>query len=159
MAHSFNNNFNSTNSANNAFGVFLESQDAGDYILNKKAKTTFCIPNACVPRVSNGGTQSDYLMFNTSNRLQIYPCQNIINKSNLNINLITKLDLDGVEVIQDFSNNSPCPVNSQVKGRTFYFNQYNIDPSGNLFGNTPCGLNGYEYYLQYNPPPKNYIRK
>ena len=33
----------------NTFGVLKESQDAGQYILNKTASTSFCIPNVCVP--------------------------------------------------------------------------------------------------------------
>ena len=152
MAHSFNNNFNSTNSANKAFGVFLESQDAGEYIINKKAKTTFCVPNNCVPSVRNGGNESDYLLFNRSVKLQIYPCQNLINKSNLNINLITKLDLSAnyVRVIQNFNGNPPAIINQN--NTTPPYNYLNIDPSGNLFGNSPCGLDGFENYLVYNPP-------
>ena len=36
--------------------------------------------------------------------------------------------------------------------RNFY-NRYIIDPSGQLFGNTQCGVNNFLNYLVYNPPP------
>jgi hypothetical protein len=152
MAHSF-----KTNSGYRTFGVFSEPLDAGDYIYNKKARATFCVANNCVPAV-NVGTQSKLLLFNRSNALSVYPCKNNINKSNLNINLITQLDLSGVPVMQDFSNNLvPTPIvpTTMANAITNYpYLIYDIDPSGQLFGNNICGVNNYVNYMVYTPPNK-----
>jgi hypothetical protein len=112
--------FSNSSSANKAFGVFLESKDAGDYIHKKKLK-------------------SAYKIFDC-------PYQNAINNGNLNINLISKLELTNVPVIQDFfTGDAPTTITTS----SVPFMDYNIDPSGNLFGNTTCGINNFEKYLVY----------
>jgi hypothetical protein len=145
MAHSF-----KSNSGNRAFGVFIEPLDAGAYIYNKKAKATYCVTNNCTPSVKVG-SESNLLLYKRSNRLTNFPCKNSINKANLDINLITKMNLLGVPVIANFSGNTPTTITSG--------NTYNIDPDGKLFGNTICGINNYLNYLQYNLPYKapNYL--
>ena len=67
----------------------------------------------------------------------------------MNINLVTKLDLTDVPVIIDISGNYPA----QLDVTTIPYLDYTIDPSGNLFGNTICGTNNFQNYLQFNPPP------
>jgi len=133
----------------NTFGVFKESQDAGQYILNKKATTTFCSPNVCVPSriVLN---QSNRLLLRKANKIYFGICQNPYNTSNLNINLVTKLDLSGVPVIQQ---NDPYAVPAELDVTSIPYLDYTIDPSGNLFGNTICGTDNYQNYLKFNPPP------
>jgi hypothetical protein len=140
--------FSNSSSANKAFGVFSGSQDAGIYLYNKKAKTTYCNANICTPTLTVG-SESNYLLFKRANKLRVYPCLNSINKANLNINLITKLDLTNVHVIQDFSGNTwPSSINTMNTVPDPYL-RYNIDPSGNLFGNTICGINNWEKYMVY----------
>ena len=140
--------FSNSSSANKAFGVFSGSQDAGIYLYNKKAKTTYCNANICTPTLTVG-SESNYLLFKRANKLRVYPCLNSINKANLNINLITKLDLTNVHVIQDFSGNVvPSSINTMNTVLDPYL-RYNIDPSGNLFGNTICGINNWEKYMVY----------
>lgn len=111
--------FTNSSSANKAFGVFLESNDAGDYIHKKKLKTAY---NKCG------------CPYKTP----------IINSANLNINLISKLDLKNVPVIQNFSTGN---VPTTISRCSVPFMDYNIDPCGNLFGNTVCGINNFEKYL------------
>ena len=140
--------FSNSSSANKAFGVFSGSQDAGNYIYNKKAKSTYCNAKFCTPSLTVG-SESNYLLFKRAKKLRVYPCLNSINKANLNINLITKLDLTGVPVIQDFSGNTwPSSINTMNTVPDPYL-RYNIDPSGNLFGNTICGINNWEKYMVY----------
>jgi hypothetical protein len=129
MSRAFN-----TNSARPTFGVFKEPQTTGDYIFNKKVKTTFC------PRNNSISCKS----FNTQGNLLLtkHIGYKLINTANLNINLITELNLKDVNVFQTVD------MNSQP-----YF-YYNIDPSGQLFGNTICGTNNFLNYLEYNPPHK-----
>jgi glycogen synthase len=66
----------------------------------------------------------------------------------LNINLITKLDLKGVPVIANFVTNL---VPTTIENDAIPYLDYNIDPSGNLFGNTICGVNNFVHYMVYNP--------
>jgi hypothetical protein len=135
-------------SSKKAFGVISPSQNAGDYIYNKKTKATYCVSNQkmCVPNV-NVETQGNLLLFKKSKILN--RCINTIDKTNLYINLLTKLDLENVSVVEDFSGNQ---VPSTIQNAIYPYLRYNVDPCGNLFGNTPCGLNNYVHYMIYNSP-------
>jgi len=137
--------FNNSSSANKAFGVFSESNTAGDYINNKKTIATYCNANKCTPSLKIGSA-SNYLLFKSAQKLRVYPCLNSINKSNLNINLITKMDLTNVPVIQNFSTGA---TPTTITTTDVPFLDYNIDPSGNLFGNTICGINNFVRYMVY----------
>jgi hypothetical protein len=81
-------------------------------------------------------TAGEYIN-NKKNNLYLH--HNTFNKTNLNRNLITKLNLSNVNVIDKIPLSDP-------------YLAYNIDPDGELFGNSVCGLNNYNNYLEYNPP-------
>jgi hypothetical protein len=136
--------FTNSSSANKAFGVFSQRQNAGDYLYSKKTNAAHCTHSLTV------SSKSNYLLFKKrANKLCVRHGLNSVNKANLNINLITKLDLTGVPVIQDFSGNTlPSTINTMNTVPDPYL-RYNIDPSGNLFGNTICGINNWENYLVY----------
>ena len=132
----------------NTFGVVNEPQQSGVYTLNKKANYSFCPPNVCVP-TRTVVTQSNRLLLKQANANYFKACKNPYNTANLNINLVTKLNLDNVPVIQQ---NHPYAVPTNLSVSSIPFLDYTIDPSGNLFGNTLCGTDNYQNYLQYNPP-------
>ena len=144
MAHSF-----KTNSGRSTFGTFREPLDAGDYISNKTAKTMYCKPNICTYN-KYVGSESNLLTLKKANRLTFYSCRDV-NKANLNINLITKLNLTDVPVIENMSFVSPTTIDVSNNTTNPYL-YFTIDPSGNLFGNTICGESNYLYYQEYNPP-------
>ena len=131
----------------NTFGVLKEPQDAGQYTLNKTAAASFCSPDLCVPS-KTVTTQSRRLILRKANKIYFSRCQDPYNTANLNINLVTKLDLSGVPVIIDVSGN--YPTNLDVTSIPYL--DYTIDPSGNLFGNTVCGTDNFQNYLVFNPP-------
>jgi len=139
MAHSF-------FTGKKSFGDIIEPLDAGQYIYNKKARASYCVANNCIPSVKVGDS-SNLLLFQRSNKLSLYPCKNVINKANLSINLITKLDLQDVPVMYKFPNDI-APISLSTSDVPYL--TYNIDPSGNLFGNTICGVNNFERYMVYN---------
>jgi hypothetical protein len=143
MAHSFR-----SRPAKPTFGNFLEPLYSSEYIYNKKAKTIFCAANKCVPSTTVG-SQSNLLLLNRANKLKYYACRNSFNNANLNINLITKLNLTDVPVISN-SNTNETPTT--ITTLSVPYLDYIIDPSGVLFGNTICGINNYENFLEYNPP-------
>ena len=131
----------------NTFGVLKESQEAGKYTLNKKALASFCPPKICISKE----TQSNRLLLRQANRIYYSSCHNPYNKANLNINLVTILDLSGVPVIQQ---NNPYTIPAELDVTLKPYIAYTIDPSGNLFGNTVCGTDNFQKYLLFNPPYK-----
>jgi hypothetical protein len=138
MYHSFN-----TNPGRNTFGVFKEPLNSGDYIYNKKAKASFCRANRCIPS-KKVNSSSNLLLLRRSNFLSYYACSDI-NTADLNINLLTTLDLSNIPVIE--SNSSPYESPVDLSFSATPYTDYSIDPSGNLFGNTACGFLNYEKYL------------
>ena len=116
--------------ASKSFESNKESIGAGDFIL-KKLQATKCVPllNRCPPP-PHPSALSQY-------------------KYNLNMNLFTTLDLTPVEVVEDSaSKESPTTIN-KVLAANFY-NNYVIDPKGQLFGNTRCGYKNFLFYLKNN---------
>jgi hypothetical protein len=138
MSNSF-----TSNSGIKSFGVFSEPLEAGEYIYNKKSRASFCAPSHCPPNL----TQGNLLMFKNSYQMTYFPCKNAINKANLNINLITHLNLKDVPVVTHTGSNV-VPIT--LSSTAVPYLDYNIDPSGNLFGNSVCGINNYVQYMQYN---------
>lgn len=134
------------------FAQAKEPLDASEYIQNKKTKYSFCSPNICHPN-NNVYSQSNLMNLKRANKLAFYPCKNTFEPNQLYSNLYTQLDLSGnVLVIADLSGNAyPTPISQTV---TPYLT-YNIDLSGNLFGNTVCGINNFENYITYNPSYQN----
>ena len=145
--------FTNISSANKTFGQFKEPKDASEYIYNKKARATFCIANKCAPSIKVY-SESDRLLFNRSNQLSLYPCADGIDTANLNINLITRLNLRNVPVIQDASFGM---VPSTITLDSIPFLDYVIDPSGALFGNSVCGINNFMHYIRPNIQFSPYI--
>ena len=133
--------------ANPAFGKLNEPLEAGEYIQKKKTKYSFCAPNICQPN-KNVYSQSNLMALKTANTLAFYPCKNVFDKNQLYSNLYNKLDLSGnVLVIANMIGRTyPAPISETLPA----FLTYYVDLSGNLFGNTVCGINNFENYLVYN---------
>jgi hypothetical protein len=134
-------------SAKATFGQVKEPISAREYIISKKTKYSFCNPDICHPN-KNVYSQSNLLRLRQANNMAFYPCNNF-DKQQLYSNLYTKLDLsdlsENTPVISDLSGNFPVNIKTNV---TPYLS-YNIDPSGNLFGNTVCGINNYLNYVTF----------
>jgi hypothetical protein len=148
MSHAFKNY-----PAKPAFGSNRESINAGDYILRKKARSYFCTSSNC-PQKYILNTQGELNLLRTAKYLDVYKHKLPFNKNNLNINLVTKLDLKDVCVIQDPSGNV-CPTTIRYGEIPNFYVRYIIDPNGKLFGNTECGINNFLNYLVYNPRYNN----
>ena len=138
--------------ANKTFAQLNESFDANEYIMNKRSKYRVCSRGIC-EKNKNLTTQNNYLSNIKDNNLLLNSCKNSIDKTQLYINLITKLDLssnisgDTIPVISDLSGNIYPAI---IDNDNIPFLTYNIDPSGYLFGNSPCGINNFENYIVYN---------
>jgi hypothetical protein len=135
-------------SAKPTFAQVNKSLYASDYIASKKTKYSFCNSNICYPN-KNITSESNLLLLKKANILAFYPYNNF-DKTQLYSNLYTKLDLSdlsgNISIISDLSGNTfPVIINTSVEP----FLKYNIDPSGVLFGNTPCGIDNYLNYVVY----------
>ena len=132
----------------NTFGVLKEPIPAGDYTINKGALEWFCPPNICA-RNRTGVTQSNYLLLKRAKALYV---NDLYNPADLNMNLVTQLDLSGCSIILDNSGNL-VPANLSITSIPYL--DYTIDPSGVLFGNTICGATNFTEYLKYVDPSAN----
>lgn len=147
MSRPFNNNMPGV-----TFAQVNEPLCASDHIRNKRSKYTFCSPNVCAPN-KNIYSQSNLLTLRRANRLAFYPCLDEFDKNQLYSNLYTKLDLTGtnIPVITKFDiTGNKTPAQIDPNNLTPYLS-YDIDVSGNLFGNSRCGINNYLNYVVYNP--------
>jgi hypothetical protein len=132
------------------FAQVNKTLNAGQYTSMKKTKYTFCTPNICHPN-KNMKSYDNYHGLKTANTLAFYPCSYLNNsKTELYSNLYTKLDLlvlkDNTPIISDLNGGTyPVLIDTTVQP----FLKYNIDPSGNLFGNSPCGINKFLNYVVY----------
>ena len=130
------NSFKSVN-GKRTFGGFEESSSSSDYVNKKRIQQIFCNSTLKTKVISQGDLQ----LLRRANFPKYY-CSDSIDTTNLNINLITRLDLTGVSVIKNnITNASPTPIEAG--------SSYTIDPSGDLFGNTLCGLNNYTRFMTF----------
>ena len=73
------------------------------------------------------------------------------NKSNLQVNLITELDLSGIVILELSSNLAlvppvitPSKLDPELKP---IYSYYTIDPENKLTGDTPCAIQKYVNYM------------
>jgi len=123
-------------------------EQSGYYTNKKKIKSSFCKPNICHPN-KNLTSYDKYYGTKAANNYRFNSILFNFNKSQLYSNLYTKLGLS------DISGNTP--IISNLTGGTFPiiidtsanpYLTYDIDPSGNLFGNDVCGINNYLNYVE-----------
>lgn len=126
------------NNGKTAFGQFIEPLNASEYISIKKTKATTYNVTPVIANSNLVNPLDEYTVINSYTN---------INTSNLYINLMSKIDLHNVVVISDLGENTnPVAIDTNV----IPYLKYNIDPSGNLFGETVCGIDNYENYIIYN---------
>ena len=127
-----------TTSGKEAFGNYKQKLNAGDYIQNKTSSATYCNANICnkkIPVLSN----SDLILLK---RAYLLSKQGNANKNNLTNGLVTTIDLNEQNVIENKSGTTPTTLDLTVNP----YLEYVIDASGNLFGNTICGINNIENF-------------
>jgi len=129
------------NNGKTTFAQFNESLAAGEHTLIKKTKYSFCKPKYCYPN-QNLYSQSNYMLLKKANN------QFNIDNTQLYVNLITKLDLSNNAIVVTYLDGNGYPVKIDTTVEPYL--TYNIDPSGNLFGNTVCGINNFKNYMVYN---------
>ena len=110
-----------------------------------------CVANSCQPSIKVSSEQNK-LLFNKSNQLSLYPCRGTINPANLNINLITRLNLNGVDNYFTTPDLNPylVPVNTSTVISVFTWiypiaNGVIVSEQGNI---TPPNSNWYDSHIE-----------
>jgi len=146
MSHAFNTSI--LNFGKPAFGTYTKKQNYTDYLENMKGINLY--NNTCTNN-KKYKSQSEMLLYNKINYKQkcINVCGNELpfNKGDLEINLITKEDLNGFVIIQSKTGNGPTTVNPAL---TPFYAYYTLDPSNVLIGDTPCAVSKYINYMVLN---------
>jgi hypothetical protein len=144
------------NSGKPTFSNLSESSFASDYILNKKAKLLY----KDTQFKKSISSYNNYFLFERAKLIRdLEMCDNLsaFNTGNLISNLYsTENFAESVNVVTDASNidiycDEFTPAIVDVEIGPFYQN-YNIDPCGVLFGNSVCGYKNYLAYRVINKP-------
>jgi hypothetical protein len=165
MAHAF-----KTISAKPTFGTLQENLYQSDYINKKKGIITFCRSPSICHRLKVTPSYNSRYSFNIGRNSLILDRCNVlrVNKSNLIISQYTKEDLNGVCTVSPLSpyippapcgpDNpcTPCQNNNVVivdplNSASPFYNEYIIDPLGQLFGKSQCGELNYTDYMIFTP--------
>ena len=159
-----------------AFGTLKQVVFQSDYLAKKKAQRTVCTSQANCGQIKNAKSYEQVNQYkegfrlNTSKRCNILP----FNKSDLIVNLYSKMNLEYVcTMINGFPCINPelsdvscsgsiipkCSSNACNSAKTINplstnpFNWNNtIDPVGELFGNSQCGIENYTEYMVFSSP-------
>ena len=160
-----------------AFGTLKQVVYQSDYLAKKKAQRTVCTSQTNCGQIKNAKSYEQVNQYkegfrlNTSKRCNILP----FNKSDLIVNLYSKMNLkDTCTMINGFPCINPelsdvscsligpnipkccsyaCSGNKTIDNIDKAFNwNHTIDPVGELFGNSQCGIENYIHYMVYNPP-------
>ena len=125
MSYAFSNN---SSAGKMAFGQLMTQQYASDYTAHKRNRAVL---------------RCQFPM-----QYYVYPNTfELVNKTQLNYNLFTELNLCGVDVLQN--NGPPSFAPTTVDPYVNFNHNYFMDPEGQLFGNTYCGYNSYRKYLRF----------
>jgi aminopeptidase C len=119
------------------FGTFQNQLDSSDYLTLKKQRYLKYNKD---PKYIN---TYDYYYLNKDKTISLLKQ---INTNNLNYNLISKENLNNVITLID--NNGQINPYINPDGKPFY-KYYKIDPLGQLFGLSQCGVNNYVNYMEY----------
>ena len=161
------------------FGTLKQVKDSSTYINDKKAISIFCIGSNCLPIQTSTSNQSSYNLLNTAKLLNI-PVKPNYNNLGINLvtslDLSPRDSVDIIVIQQNSTGTYPAPIDlpsgvdhvefiadpadpthfieqhlTAVYTDDYRYTTYTIDPSGQLFGDTECGLDNWKRYLTLEP--------
>ena len=158
-----------------AFGNFTKRLSYADVLANKRANHIYSDCRQTKVIDSKGElievrkqsnrirSQSDLIAIRKITQVCATGCDVLpFNKSNLQVNLITELDLNGIIVLELNSDpGSAAKIDPTLRP---IYSYYTIDPNNRLTGNTPCAIQKYVNYMILNTdafidggcPPNDY---
>jgi hypothetical protein len=140
------------------FSKLHEGTTAEDHIYTKRVKSTYCSPSRCIKVTNYGELNAIRAAF----RGKYLANQDTIKsqKNSLVSGLYTTLDLNNIglnNIRVIAANTTPFGSPTPISKTSVPYTDYRIDPSGNLFGNTVCGLNNFINYKVGNNSALNKI--
>jgi len=126
-----------------AFGNYAKHLSYSEVLANKRANHVYYNCKR-TNRIDSQGELMEIRKITTqacANGCEVLP----FNKSNLQINLITELDLSGI-IILELNSNPGTASKIDPLLRPIY-SYYTIDPNNRLTGNTPCAIQKYVNYM------------
>ena len=144
-----------------AFGNYAKHLSYSEVLANKRANHIYY---NC-KRTNRIDSQGDLMAIRKITSQACASGCNVLpfNKSNLQVNLITELDLNGI-IILELNSKPGTPSKIDPVLRPIY-SYYTIDPNNRLTGDTPCAIQKYVNYMILNTnafidagcPADNYI--
>lgn len=144
-----------------AFGNYSKHLSYADVIANKRANHIYY---NC-KRTNRIESQGDLIAIRKTTQNDCANGCNVLpfNKSNLQVNLITELDLNNIIILEtDIEPGVPSKIDPAL---TPVYAYYTIDPNNRLSGDTPCAIQKFVNYMILNTdafvdggcPSDNYI--
>jgi len=135
-----------------AFGVLQKNEYASDYTKKLKLKQALAYSIKNQTRINL--SQGDLLgLKNCELKNNIIFNKSYLDKSNLIAGLYSKQNLENVIIVSPSSETQEPYTSTTIDiDNSPFYDYYNIDPNGSLFGNTPCGLKNYTNYMQISVP-------
>lgn len=143
------------------FGSLKQLSYQSDYITNKKSKISYyCDNDIYGKKIKKNKTMPNYDQYNLFNNGRhlnnLANCYILpFNKTNLIAGLYSKMNLNGVCTVID---GNPCssvcdscdnPATIDAFSTVPFIQTNTIDPIGELFGNSQCGINNFTKYMEY----------
>ena len=129
-----------------AFGNFAKHLSYADVLANKRTNSIYYNCKR-TNRINSQGELMAIRKITTqacATGCEVLP----FNKSNLQVNLITELDLNNIIVLELNSDpGTPAKINPVLRP---IYSYYTIDPNNKLSGNTPCAIQKYVNYMILN---------
>jgi hypothetical protein len=136
-----------------SFGTLQKNSYSSDY--TKKLKLKNILAYSIKNQTKRNLSQEQLIdLKNCELKNNIIFNKSYLDKTNLIAGQYSQENLEGVITVSAANQiTSPYTSTTIVPSPTipFYFN-YNIDPTGALFGNTQCGLNNYVNFMQITVP-------
>jgi hypothetical protein len=129
-----------------AFGSINKPNNSGNNTINIRLKSFYCL-NKCPINTTRVKNQSEYLLLQKVRSLN--RCSLPISNQNLNVNLISKINLDNICVLKNNSTNV-CNTDGIQSDDPIYL-AYSIYPTSNNY----CVLNNNSINRVYYPPPSS----
>ena len=129
-----------------AFGNFAKHLSYADVLANKRTNSIYY---NC-KRTNRINSQGDLMAIRKiTTQTCTTGCEVLpFNKSNLQVNLITELDLNNIIILELNSNpGTAAKINPVLRP---IYSYYTIDPNNKLSGNTPCAIQKYVNYMILN---------
>jgi len=141
-----------------AFGNFNKQMSCTERLENIQLNLIYC---NCQNESRPIKSQSELMAFRRlENELCPGYCDRLpFDKTSLQVNLITELDMSGAILVSDVTD--PAVPSGMYPTDIPYYDFYYFDPYGQLFGKTQCSINKYVNYMVINNlpfktfPPKN----